>query len=79
MKVKIRQNIYGNWYGYISGRKVEWFFGSTTEQKIAAHKWLEKTNMELDAARLAERRARNPICTCEIPFTGMNQRCKACH
>jgi hypothetical protein len=41
MKAAIRQNVYGNWYGYLGGRKVEWFTGSTTEQELAAHEWLE--------------------------------------
>jgi hypothetical protein len=25
-----------------------------------------------------KKQARNPICICEIPFTGMNPRCKVC-
>jgi hypothetical protein len=29
-KYPIRQNVYGNWYGYKGNRKVEVFFGSTT-------------------------------------------------
>jgi hypothetical protein len=44
-KAKIRQNIYGNWYGYIGARKVEMFFGSGGcggEQEFQAKQWLAK-------------------------------------
>jgi len=58
MKAKIRQNIYGNWYGYIGTRKVEWFFGTTTEQEREANEWLQMKQAELNAHRLAEKRAR---------------------
>ena len=42
-KPRIRQNIYGNWYGYIGARKVEMFFGSGGcggEQELLAKEWL---------------------------------------
>lgn len=42
-KASIRQNVWGNWYGYIGGKKVEWFLedaGTTQEQNAKA--WLAK-------------------------------------
>jgi len=40
-KVWIRQNVWGNWYGYQGGRRVAAFFNSTTEtQEQAALRWL---------------------------------------
>lgn len=36
---RIRQNIYGNWYGYRGTTKVEWFFGQCGGQQEASE-WL---------------------------------------
>lgn len=39
MKVAIRQNVWGNWYGYIGGRVAAQFFGNETEQSTDARAW----------------------------------------
>jgi len=42
-KITIRQNVWGNWYGYRSGRRVESFFNSAEEsQEQAAQRWLRE-------------------------------------
>lgn len=38
---RIRENAYGNWYGYIGTRRVELFLGSSFEQERAARQWLD--------------------------------------
>ena len=39
---RIRQNVWGNWYGYIGTRKVQWFFdNSFGTQEEHAKRWLE--------------------------------------
>jgi len=38
--VKIVQNIYGNWYGYAGGKKVEWFMGASPDAD--ARDWFAK-------------------------------------
>lgn len=40
-KMRIRQNVYDNWYGYVSGRKVIGFMNTPTEtQRQMAERWL---------------------------------------
>lgn len=44
----IRQNVYGNWYGYKSTRKVECFFGIPKfhySQEEAAFDWLHSRQL----------------------------------
>jgi hypothetical protein len=40
LKPRIRQNIYGNWYGYLGNHRVESFFGSVEVQEEKAIEWL---------------------------------------
>jgi hypothetical protein len=41
-KRRIRQNAYGNWYGYIGTRRVEQFFNSPEEtMEQQANRWLK--------------------------------------
>jgi hypothetical protein len=43
-KVTIRENVWGNWYGYISGRRVEQFFNTPfATQQQNAEKWQADT------------------------------------
>lgn len=42
-KAKIKQNAWGNWYGYIGTRKVAAFSNSPTQsQEDAAKEWLDQ-------------------------------------
>lgn len=41
MKVTVRQNVWGNWYGYIGGRLAAMFFGNDHEQSADAARWLK--------------------------------------
>lgn len=41
MKATIRQNVWGNWYGYIGGRTAAMFFGNDHEQSTDAARWLK--------------------------------------
>ena len=46
-KITIKENAWGNWYGYIGGRKVEWFcddLDGTQEQN--ANAWLIRERMK---------------------------------
>jgi hypothetical protein len=46
-KPHIRQNIYGNWYGYIGTRKAEWFYNTPEEtSEEMAKRWLAKQRRE---------------------------------
>jgi hypothetical protein len=38
--ISIRANVWGNWYGYISGKYVNLFMGGYDEQREEAGKWL---------------------------------------
>jgi hypothetical protein len=38
---KASETAYGNWYGYISGRREVWFFGSYLEQQADAFDWIQ--------------------------------------
>lgn len=39
-KPRVRQNLYGNWYGYIGTSKVEYFSGTPRNQEEQARRWL---------------------------------------
>lgn len=41
-KPRIRQNIYGNWYGYVGTSKVRFFYGWPEQQEQEAREWLNK-------------------------------------
>jgi hypothetical protein len=60
MKARIRENIYGNWYGYLGNRRVEMFFNSSTEtMEQAAKRWLT----EQQAKRQTKTRTPRPLFT----------------
>lgn len=42
MKRRIRKNAWGNWYGYLGNKKVEWFASDAeySQEEIAQH-WLK--------------------------------------
>lgn len=41
LKPRIRENRWGNWYGYLGNRKVEWFMNDDNgTQEENAKKWL---------------------------------------
>jgi hypothetical protein len=42
MKARIRENAYGNWYGYVGNKKVQMFYGNHVAQQFDAEKWLER-------------------------------------
>ena len=47
---RIRENGWGNVYGYAAGRRVEMFWGSNAEQIVAARAWLDtRTSMAATA------------------------------
>lgn len=38
--LSVRENAYGNWYGYVGNRRVEMFFGNSYDQQFDALAWL---------------------------------------
>jgi hypothetical protein len=51
-KVTVRENLYGNWYGYIGGKRAEMFYNSSFEsQEMMAQRWQRETEMRLSVGQ----------------------------
>jgi hypothetical protein len=50
MRATIRQNAWGNWYGYIGRRKARAFFNTATQtQEQQANDWLTEQTLNIAA------------------------------
>lgn len=70
MKASIKQNIYGNWYGYLGGRKVESFFGSGGSgggQEFEARQWLRSAITQQDIIERKQQAAKAKALPKQLP------------